>query len=120
MMQLLNSKGVLAVQAPINRNEPLHRIIDETVAMPQWGFSEKNLEQNKMLSSEEYFDILSRCTDTFDIWETTYFHRMPSHEALLEWVKGTRLRPYLDALSETDSLHFRCYTAKSADTLPQV
>ena len=75
------------------------------------------LEPNKMLSSEEYFDILSRCTDTFDIWETTYFHRMPSHEALLEWVKGTRLRPYLDALSETDSIAFQNAILQKAQIL---
>ena len=117
MMQLLNSKGVLAVQAPINRNEPLHRVIDEVAAMPRWGFSQKSLEPNRMLSSEEYFDILSRCTDTFDIWETTYFHRMPSHEALLEWVKGTRLRPYLDALSETDSIAFQNAILQKAQIL---
>lgn len=50
---------------------------------------------------EEYFDILSSCTKNFDIWETVYYHHMPSVEAMVEWVKGTRLRPYLNVLEQT-------------------
>ena len=35
---------------------------------------------------------------TLQIWETVYCHCLPSHQALVDWVRGTRLRPYLDAL----------------------
>lgn len=97
----LSKNGVLAVQMPMNGQESIYKIINEVVAEPQWCFSSLNIEANETLMSEEYFDILSSCTDNFDIWETTYYHSMPSVEAILEWVKGTRLRPYLNALDKT-------------------
>lgn len=96
----LNKNGVLAVQMPVNGQEALYKIINEVVSEPQWGFSSLELETNGTLSPEEYFDILSDCTDNFDIWETVYYHNMPSVEAMVEWVKGTRLRPYLNALDK--------------------
>lgn len=98
----LNKNGVLAVQMPMNGQETLYRIISEVISDPKWNFSSIKLETNETLLPEEYFDILSCCTNNFDIWETIYYHRMPSVEAMVEWVKGTRLRPYLNALdSET-------------------
>ena len=33
------------------------------------------------------------------MWQITYLHRMPSHEAIMDWYKGTGLRPYLSLLS---------------------
>ena len=60
-------------------------------------------EPNATLVCEEYFDILSSLTDDFDIWETVYYHNIPSVDAMVEWIKGTRLRPYLDVLSSNDA-----------------
>ena len=34
----------------------------------------------------------------FDMWQNKYYHRLDGHKSLLEWVKGARLRPYLDAM----------------------
>lgn len=96
----LNKNGVLAVQIPMNGEEPLFKIMNEVISEPKWGFSRMNIETNETLLPEEYFDILSSCTDTFDIWETVYYHNMPSVEAMVEWIKGTRLRPYLNALDK--------------------
>ena len=31
---------------------------------------------------------------------------MPSHKQLIEWVKGTRLRPYLDVLNPAQQSEF--------------
>lgn len=97
----LNKNGVLAVQIPMNGQEILFKIMNDVIAEPRWGFSSMNIETNETLLPEEYFDILSSCTDNFDIWETVYYHNMPSVEAMVEWVKGTRLRPYLNALDQT-------------------
>ena len=40
------------------------------------------------------------------MWETVYYHALPSHQALVDWVKGTRLRPYLDALDSENAASF--------------
>ena len=40
------------------------------------------------------------------MWETTYFHAMPSHQSIVEWYKGTGLRPYLEQLSDSDKAEF--------------
>ena len=100
LFRKLNKNGVLAVQIPMNGNETLFQIMNEVTSQPQWNFSGMDLEKNETLLPEEYFDILSSCTGNFDIWETVYYHNMPSVEAMVEWVKGTRLRPYLNALDK--------------------
>lgn len=98
LMQRLTANGVLAVQMPMNQDEPLFRSIKEVAADPAWQFENVCFEKNDTLSPQEYFDILSSCASSFDMWETVYYHAMLSHEHLLEWVRGTRLRPYLDVL----------------------
>ncbi len=99
-MDRLNDGGTLAVQVPINGEEPLYRIIREVAAEPKWGLEKAVLPTNETLTPSDYFDILSGCSASFDIWETKYYHHLPDHKALVEWVKGTRLRPYLDLLGE--------------------
>lgn len=106
LMSKLNPDGVLAVQIPMNLDEPLFRIIKETVAEGKWNFEAVHFEKNDTLSPQCYFDILSRCASRFELWETVYYHAMPSHEQLLEWVKGTRLRPYLAVLTPTQQSEF--------------
>lgn len=99
----LSKGGVLAVQIPMNFQEKLFTLMSETVNEDKWDFSSMPLEPNETLKCEEYFDILSSLTDNFDIWETVYYHNMPSLETMVEWIKGTRLRPYLNALNSIDA-----------------
>ncbi|MBQ8752984.1 MAG: methyltransferase domain-containing protein [Clostridia bacterium] len=106
LMDKLNPGGTLAVQMPVNGEEPLFRIIREVTAEPEWGFAATVLEHNDVRALEDYHAILSGCAADYDIWETVYHHRMPSHEAMLEWVKSTRLRPYLTALDEMGQTAF--------------
>lgn len=99
----LNKNGMLAVQVPINLQEPLFQVISETVKEKKWNFSALAQEPNAALSGAEYFDILSSITDQFDVWETVYYHNMPSIGAMIEWVKGSRLLPYIQALNEIEA-----------------
>ena len=94
----LNNGGVLAVQIPMNYKEPLFVVENEVLSEPRWGFAGKEIRTIATLPPEEYFNILASCANDFDIWETVYYHRMPSVEAMVEWIKGTNLRPYLNAL----------------------
>ncbi|MBQ8209275.1 MAG: methyltransferase domain-containing protein [Clostridia bacterium] len=102
LMEQLNDNGVLAVQIPINWNEPLFKIIKNTAEQSDFDFSQAYFENNDALSPNEYYEILSMCASSFDIWETVYYHEMLSHEELINWVRSTRLRPYLDCLNERE------------------
>ncbi|MDD4509633.1 MAG: trans-aconitate methyltransferase, partial [Oscillospiraceae bacterium] len=110
----LNEGGVLAVQFPMNGDEPLYRIISEVAAEPRWKLGDTYFETNEALEPDAYFDILSGCASSYQIWETTYRHVLPSHQALVDWVKGTRLRPYLAALDGETAAEFEREIVKRA------
>lgn len=96
MINLLNEGGTLAVQVP----QQQHRVIDNVAK--KW--SDKILEPRRLytLQAEEYFNILAQYTKTVRLWQTDYFHIMPSHQSIVDWYKGTALRPYLNQLSPQD------------------
>ena len=106
LFSMLKIDGVLAVQVPVNFEEPIHRIITKTAASPKWSkvFSDPRIFFT--LTEEEYFDILSGLTDDFELWKTVYFHRMPDVESIIEWYRSTGLKPYLDELSENGGNDF--------------
>ena len=100
MMDILAPGGVMAVQIPNNFDAPVHRIIREVVAGPEWKPQFPSPRIFHSLPPDDYFDLLAELSDHFHLWQTTYFQRMPSHRALLEWYRGTGLRPYLAALDD--------------------
>lgn len=51
---------------------------------------------------EEYYDLLSKLGFDFDIWQTTYYHTVSSYEGIIDWYKGSGLRPYLEALESDE------------------
>ena len=104
-MTLLKPNGILAIQIPMQREHPVHIIINELVNTTKWNDKITPRQYNN-LTTEEYFDVLSHISNDFEIWETTYCHRMPSYENIIEWYKGTGLRPYIEQLTENDSKEF--------------
>ena len=102
LFSLLNDGGILAVQIPQQSKHPVHNII-KSLAKSKKLKNKLHVERMyNNLTENEYYDILSELTDNFRIWETTYFHSMPSYESIAEWYKGTGLRPYLQQLSPED------------------
>lgn len=106
MMSILKDGGMLAVQTPMNYKEPIHIIISELTESKKWKDKFANPRIFYNLTQGEYFDLLSEVSSDFSIWETVYCHRMASHTSIMEWYKGTGLRPYLAALNEHDALEF--------------
>jgi trans-aconitate 2-methyltransferase len=101
----LRAGGVLAVQMPHNFEEPSHRLMRETRAKLMPGRQEIRA-LTPVASAAFYYDLLAPRTTAVDIWRTTYEHVMPDAAAIVEWVKGTGLRPYLDDLDEAERSRF--------------
>lgn len=103
---LLNENGTLAIQIPQQAKHPMHRIVKSVAESEKWKRKIPASRVFHILTEEEYFDILSGLSGNFRMWETTYFHVMPSHQSIVEWYKGTGLRPFLEQLNENDKGEF--------------
>ena len=106
MMELLKEDGTLAIQIPQQAKHPMHRIVKSVAESEKWKQKILVSRAFNVLTEEEYFNIFSELSDNFRMWETTYFHAMPSHRSIVEWYKGTGLRPFLEQLSGSDKGEF--------------
>ena len=106
MMSILKPNGVLAVQVPMNFEEPIHKIIAEVITRKEWAEKIGEGRQFYTLKESEYFDILSDISADFTMWKTIYMHRMPSHQSIIEWYKSTGMKEYLAVLSDEDQIKF--------------
>lgn len=102
MMGILRKNGVLAVQMPLQYEEPIQKIIAEVVSTDKWKQKLELKKSYNVLLDQEYFDILSGLSDDFCIWTTTYYHRLKNHNDIIEWFKSTGLKPYLDSLDDME------------------
>ncbi len=92
--------GALAVQAPDNLDEPSHRLMREVAADGPWAakLADAAKARAERRSADWYFGLLRRQATQVDIWRTVYFHPLNGANAIVEWVKGTGLRPFVDPL----------------------
>ncbi|HVM48742.1 MAG TPA: methyltransferase domain-containing protein [Candidatus Acidoferrum sp.] len=91
--------GALAVQIPQFDRMPIAQALSETTRQAEFasfftGFDDA-LER---LEDAAYYDVLSESSGAVDLWVTHYYHVMEGHEAIIEWMTSTALRPYLDRL----------------------
>ena len=93
--------GVLAIQMPDNRDEPTHRLMREVATLDPWASTIGNaaMVRTKILALNAYYDLLARDAADVDVWRTAYQHPMDTPAAIVEWVRGTGLRPFVDPLS---------------------
>ncbi|MEZ5319641.1 MAG: methyltransferase domain-containing protein [Vicinamibacterales bacterium] len=93
--------GALAFQIPGRRYAPVRALIDDVSREPRWN---DRLEAARraltMESPAFYYDVLSGVASSLDVWETQYVHVLESPAAVVDWMAGTGLRPYLQALAD--------------------
>ena len=92
--------GVLAVQMPDNRDEATHRAMREAAAMAPWAEAIGDVEalRSAILPLAAYYDLLAPHAAQVDVWHTVYQHPMASPSAIVEWVSGTGLKPFVERL----------------------
>ncbi|RJL33610.1 trans-aconitate 2-methyltransferase [Bailinhaonella thermotolerans] len=92
----------LAFQVPGNFAAPSHEAIRRVCASPRWTVVADVPRPDPVSSPAEYLDLLTACGLDVEAWETTYLHVLPGDDPVLEWVKGTALRPILDRLPDPE------------------
>jgi len=122
LMAQLASGGVLAVQMPHNHQAPSHLLMGAAAEDGPWRakLSLVRLILRSVASANAYYRILAPVARRVDIWESEYLHVLEGDNPVVEWTKGTALRPYLDALDEPDrSGFFAAYSARIAAAYPK-
>lgn len=99
----LTPGGTFAFQVPGNFDAPSHRLMRELAHSPRFRdrLAATLRHDDAVLAPETYLARLTALGCTADVWETTYIHLLTGEDPVLDWVKGTGLRPVLTALADT-------------------
>jgi trans-aconitate 2-methyltransferase len=91
--------GWLAFGVPGNFDQPSHAILREMAASARWYPLLRDVELNRQSADPaDYAELLAGTGCEVDAWETTYVHILAGDDPVLEWYKGTGLRPVLAVL----------------------
>jgi len=118
----LTPGGVLAIQMPCNRDSPSHRLMEAAAADGPWRATLARIRPvyRSVEGADAYYRILAPVAKQVDVWETTYLHVLEGDNPVVEWTRGTALRPYLDALGEAERAAFLAtYAARIAAAYPK-
>ncbi|ORM66508.1 trans-aconitate 2-methyltransferase [Pantoea rodasii] len=108
LVNQLDVGGALAIQMPDNLDEPSHRLMREVAASERWQaeISPQAADRKHLLTTEQYYDLLSDAGCQVDIWRTTYYHPMADAQGIITWLQATGLRPFLAALNQQQQADF--------------
>src|SRR6185312_10845777 len=78
------------------------------------------LPQALEIPPEAYYDLLIPLASQLDLWQPPNLQLLTGDDAVLEWVRGTSLRPILDALAPAERAAFpEAYGAKLRQAYPR-
>ena len=119
VMQALKPGAVMAIQMPDNLAEPTHALMRAVAEAGPWADRLKDAARAPLPPADAYYSALAPLAARFDIWRTTYNHPLADAAAIVEFIRSTGLRPYLDPLSEAERADFLTrYTAEIAKAYP--
>jgi trans-aconitate 2-methyltransferase len=121
LLEQVRPGGVLAIQMPRHTDDPGHVLMLETARDPRWRSRlEPHTHRLVVHTPEEYWRWLSPHASRVDIWETIYQHELEGENPIVEFFRGTQLRPYIQALPEDEAKQFvNAYAEKIARAYPK-
>ena len=120
LVSSLRSGGTLAVQMPANFNAPSHLLVEESIDAGPWCDRLRPLLRSKPVHSPAfYYQLLASQCASVDIWETQYLQLLQGPDPVKEWIKGSWLKQFLDALEGDERVAFEAdYAARVRQAYP--
>lgn len=119
VLAALRPGAVLAVQMPDNLAEPTHVLMQEVADSGPWAAKLASAARAPLAPAATYYAALAPCAARLDIWRTAYHHALADAAAIVDWVRATGLRPFLDPLDAEERARFLAlYTARIAAAYP--
>ncbi len=106
---LLAPGGSLAIQMPDNLGEPSHVAMRKVATSAPFSgkLASAAGARTAIAQADWYYALLKPLCARVDIWRTTYFHPLAGGlDAIVEWLKGTGLTPFLKPLSVDEQAAF--------------
>ena len=106
LFNITKKNGAMAIQLPKFRDMPIGKSIEQISAKSRWNCYTS--EADDLFTYHDYsfyYELLAEHSVKIDMWETSYIHTLDSQEAILEWIRSTALKPYLDCLENNDMKH---------------
>jgi trans-aconitate 2-methyltransferase len=103
----LKPGGYLAVQMPYRDDDsPISRVFRAAEASERWKvYFKKPVRTWSVQQPSDYYRWLCGSCSQIDLWLIDYYHPLPHARAVIDWYRGTGLRPYLDALPSEGERH---------------
>lgn len=99
LSKLLNDHGILAVQLPLFFDMSLGKLIAEIAEQPKWKAATVDVNELFTINNASYYySQLVKYFSKIDIWSTDYYHVMDSQIAILDMIRSTGLKPYLERI----------------------
>lgn len=102
LLSAMKSGAALAVQMPDNLFEPTHRAMIHVAEDKRWADRIGSVAREKLPNVSVYYDALKPLARHVELWQTIYNPVMENHEAIVEWMKGAALRPFLAPLNDEE------------------
>lgn len=107
LMKALSPGGVLAAQMPNTADAPYRACLDDVLKADPWRTRLAAVATHPdPLRAGDYYDLLKPHAGAIDIWETHYAHPLENLDAVVAWVSGAALVPYLSALTGDEKQRF--------------
>jgi trans-aconitate 2-methyltransferase len=104
---MLSDAGWLAIQVPGNYDQPSHVVLRELARSDRWRPVLADVSLNRQAADPaDYLDLLAGAGCEVDAWETTYLHVLQGEDPVLDWYRGTGLRPVISALPPGQAAEF--------------
>lgn len=105
IFEKLNKGGMFAVQMPLVHDAEFYILLNQFLKKEKWKKLSK-IKNFHIPSTRKIYDILTLYSKEITMWETTYYHIVPNAKYVVEWYKGSGLKPYLDVLSKEEYTEF--------------